>query len=81
MQASDAQPAAERNPSGNDGVDDNDDDADDPEGAIGADAGFEQQMRPTAMAKRKAFGKPEGPQSKVSPQPSSALHILSPHLV
>ncbi|KAK9834506.1 hypothetical protein WJX74_003333 [Apatococcus lobatus] len=61
-QASEAQPGAERAPSGNVGVDDDDDD--DPEDGTGPDENFEHQMRASAMAKRKAFGKPEVPQPK-----------------
>lgn len=62
-QANEAQPAAERKPSGNVGLDD----AEPGEGGEGPDDDdFEQQMRASAMAKRKAFGKPEAPRPKVS---------------
>ena len=35
--------------------------------APGDDADFVARMRASAMAKRKAFGKPEAPRSKVRP--------------
>lgn len=63
VQASEAQPAADREPSGNVGLDDAEGGGDIGDG----EDDFERQMRASAMAKRKAFGKPEAPRPQVGP--------------
>lgn len=63
MQANEAQPAADRESSGNVGLDD----AEGGEDIGDGEDDFERQMRASAMAKRKAFGKSEAPRPKVRP--------------